>query len=207
MKHAQALVLHATLAVVCVLAATLVPASAQEAPSLGEGSQGPLVVYYSRQGHARMLATALKNHLHADIEEIRSEKGRGIFTIICEQLFGLGDRQAAPEKDLTRYNPIIVVAPIYFMKLSAPARTFIERSIPTGKDVYVFTTSGGPLAGFTKNGIRKLVEKRGLNAMGVHGFQIGKKTQADFDNETAAFLARNPIGTPGAGTAPAGEAP
>ena len=90
MKHAQALVLHATLAVVCVLAATLVPASAQEAPSLGEGSQGPLVVYYSRQGHARMLATALKNHLHADIEEIRSEKGRGIFTIICEQLFGLG---------------------------------------------------------------------------------------------------------------------
>ncbi|MCX8043634.1 MAG: hypothetical protein N3B18_05835 [Desulfobacterota bacterium] len=169
------------------------PAYAQEVSALKEQLSKPLVVYYSRQGHARMLATALKNHLNADIEEIRSEKKRGVFTIMVEQLFGLHDRQKAPEKDLSQYNPFIVVAPIYFMKLCAPARTFIDRSIPEGKDVYVFTTSGGPLAGFTKNSIRSFVQKRNLNVQGVHGFQIGKKTQADFDNETAAFLAQHPI--------------
>ena len=193
MKHARTFLVHTALTVVSIVAVSIQPVYAQEAVPQPEQSSRPLVVYYSRQGHAKMVATALKNHLHADIEEIRSEKKRGVFTIMLEQLFGLDDRQAAPEKDLSQYNPLIVVAPIYFMKLSAPARTFIDRSIPAGKDLYVFTTSGGPLAGFTKNSIRSFVQKRSLNAKGVHGFQIGKKTQADFDNETASFLARNPI--------------
>lgn len=193
MKRIRILLLTVIAAAVWCVIASVMPVSAQDAPAQSEQSNRPLVVYYSRQGHAKMLATALKNHIHADIEEIRSEKKRGVFTIMMEQLFGLDDRQAAPEKDLSQYNPIIVVAPIYFMKLSAPARTFIDRSIPDGKDIYVFTTSGGPLAGFTKNSIRSFVQRRSLNPKGVHGFQIGKKTQADFDNETAAFLAQHPI--------------
>lgn len=156
------------------------------------GAKKPLVVYYSRTGNARMVATALASHLNAEIEEIQSEKDRGIFTIIGEQYFWGDDRQKPFEKNLQDYSPIIVVAPIYLMKLSAPGRFFIEDVIPEGSEVYVFTTSGGPLAGSTQKGIMELVIDSGLIAKGVYGFQAGK-TQEEFDNETRDFLQETPV--------------
>jgi hypothetical protein len=153
----------------------------------------PIVLYYSRQGHAEMVAAAFKNQLGCEMEKIASTKDRGIFTLMAEQTFNLSDDQDAPAKDLTAYNPVIIVSPIYFMRLSAPARTLIEKYIPKGKRVYVFTTSGGPLAGFTGRGIRALAEENGLAVQGVHGFQIGKKTQADFDKEVLGFLTKNTV--------------
>jgi flavodoxin len=152
----------------------------------------PLVVYYSRTGNARMVATALAAHVNAEIEEIQSEKDRGIFTIIGEQYFWGGDKQKTLEKNLQDYSPIIVVAPIYLMKLSAPGRLFIEEVIPEGSQVYVFTTSGGPLAGSTQKGITELVTESGLVAKGVYGFQAGK-TQEEYDNAIRDFLAEHQL--------------
>jgi flavodoxin len=153
----------------------------------------PIVLYYSRLGHAEMVATAFKNQLGCDMEKIASKKERGMFTLMAEQTFNLSDDQDAPAKDLTAYNPIIIVSPIYFMRLSAPARTLIAKYIPKGKRVYVCTTSGGPLAGFTGRGIKALAEESGLVIQGVHGFQIGKKKQADFDAEIQQLLAKTPV--------------
>jgi len=171
---------------------TLNSVGAAEEELLEDSTKKPLVVYYSRTGNARMLATSLGNHLDAEVEEIPSEKDRGIFTIIGEQYFWGDDRQELFEKNLQDYSPIIVVAPIYLMKLSAPGRFFIEEVIPEGSEVYVFTTSGGPLAGFTQEGITELVIDSGLVAKGVYGFQAGK-TQEEFDNETRDFLQETPI--------------
>ena len=127
------------------------------------------------------------NHLDAEVVEMPSEKDRGIFTIIGEQYFGGDDRQKPFEKNLQDYSPIIVVAPIYFMKLSAPGRFFIKDVIPKGSEVYVFTTSGGPLAGLRKKALRRLVTDSGLVAKGVYGFQAGK-TQEEFDSAMGEFL-------------------
>ena len=173
------------------LAADSVSAAAEEVqavPSLKK----PLVAYYSRTGNCRMVATALATHLDAEVEEIPSEKDRGIFTIIGEQYFWGDDKQKPFEKNLQDYSPIIVVAPIYLMKLSAPGRFFIEEVIPEGSEVYVFTTSGGPLAGSTQKGIMELVVDSGLVAKGVYGFQAGK-TQEEYDNATRIFLQRQPL--------------
>jgi flavodoxin len=161
--------------------------------AISDNASRPLVVYYSRQGHARMLATALSSRVGGDLAEIESTRSRGVARITWEQLFGLSDAQEPMGREVESYNPIIVVSPIYFMKLSAPGRTFIETAIPPGKDVYVFTTSGGPLAGFTARKIRTLAEKHSLNVRGVHGFQIGKKNQEDFDNEVQDFLVETPV--------------
>jgi hypothetical protein len=171
---------------------------AGSASAVGEEEQAaisakkPLVVYYSRTGNARKLATALGNQPDAEVVEMPSEKDRGIFTIIGEQYFGSDDRQKPFEKNLQGYSPIIVVAPIYFMKLSAPGRFFIKDVIPRGSEVYVFTTSGGPLAGSTQKSITALVTDSGLVAKGVYGFQTGK-TQEEFDNATRDFLAKTPV--------------
>lgn len=147
----------------------------------------PLVAYYSRTGNARMVAHSLAASLDAGIEEIPSEKDRGILTIMGEQWFWGGDKQKPFEKNLEDYSPIIVVAPIYLMQLSAPGRYFIEEVIPEGSDVYVFTTSGGPLAGFTQEGIEELVTESGLAAKGVYGFQAGK-TQEEYDGAVLGLL-------------------
>ena len=157
----------------------------------------PLVAYYSRTGNSRMVATSLAKHLDAEIAEIPSEKDRGIFTIIGEQ-WGWGDDKQKPfEKKLQDYSPIIVVAPVYLMQLSAPGRFFIEEVIPEGSEVYVFTTSGGPLAGFTQKGIEELVTESGLIAKGVYGFQAGK-TQEEVDSLVCEFLKKHQItGAPG----------
>ena len=144
-----------------------------------------------------MVASALAKHLDAEVAEIPSEKNRGIFTIIGEQWFWGDDRQKPFEKNLQDYSPIIVVAPIYLMQLSAPGRFFIEEVIPDGSDVYVFTTSGGPLAGFTQKGIEELITDSGLIAKGVYGFQAGK-TQEEFDSLVCEFLKEHQlIGAPG----------
>ena len=178
----------------CVLACAGSPVTRNaSAEAQQDNATKPIVLYYSRLGHAEMVATAFKNQLACEMEKIASKKERGMFTLMAEQAFNLSDDQDAPAKDLTAYNPIIIVSPIYFMRLSAPARTLIEKYIPKGKRVYVFTTSGGPLAGFTGRGIKALAEERGLVVQGVHGFQIGKKKQADFDAEIQQLLAKNPV--------------
>lgn len=152
----------------------------------------PLIVYYSRTGNARMVATALGNNLGAEVEEMPSEKDRGIFTIMGEQWFWGDDKQKPFEKNLQDYSPIIVVAPIYFMKLSAPGRFFIEEVIPDGSEVYVFTTSGGPLADFTWEGIMELITESGLVAKNVFGFQAGK-TQEEYDNATLDLFEKHEL--------------
>jgi flavodoxin len=178
----------------CVLACAGAPATRDAAAEAQQdNATKPIVLYYSRLGHAEMVAKALSNQLGCDMEKIASKKDRGMLTLMAEQTFNLSDDQDAPPKDPAGYNPIIVVSPIYFMRLSAPARTLIEKYIPKGKRVYVFTTSGGPLAGFTGRSIKKLAEESGLIVQTVHGFQIGKKTQGDFDAEIKTFLEKTPV--------------
>jgi hypothetical protein len=109
-----------------------------------------------------------------------------------EQWFWGDDRQKPFEKNLQDFSPIIVVAPVYLMQLSAPGRFFIEEVIPDGADVYVFTTSGGPLAGFTQKGIEELITDSGLIVKGVYGFQAGK-TQEEVDRLVCEFLKKHQI--------------
>jgi flavodoxin len=161
----------------------------------------PLVVYYSRTGNCRTFATTLGSQLNAEVEEMPSEKDRGIFTIIGEQYFGGDDKQKAFEKNLQDYSPIIVVAPIYLMKFSAPGRFFIKEVIPEGSEVYVITMTGGPPPESAHKKIAKMATDSGLVVLGVHGFQAGK-TQEEFDNETRDFLQETPI----LGSLPAGLA-
>jgi len=162
----------------------------------------PLVVYYSRTGNCKMVATALKNQLGCELAEIVSKEKKGVGSIMRDQLFNLDDDQQPFVKELKNYNPIVIAAPIWFMRLSSPARTFIKKTDLMGKDVYIFTTSCGPLAGWVSNTIRGFATSHGLNVKSVQGFQISKKTeggkrvpkaQADFDKDIQEFLIKTPI--------------
>jgi flavodoxin len=156
-------------------------------------STKPFVVYYSRTGKARMVATALKNQLGCEMGEIVSHSKKGVFTIMLDQLFNRDDCQEPFAANLKAYNPIIIVTPVWFMRLSSPARTFIKTADLKGKDAYIVTTSGGPMPESRKKAFNEFAAKHGLTVKGVVGLQIGKKTQADFDKEIKGILENLPL--------------
>ncbi len=165
----------------------------KEAPTSLENNSKPFVVYYSRTGRAKMVATALKNQLGCEMGEIISDSKKGVFTIMLDQLFNRNDCQQPFPTSLKEYNPIIIVSPIWFMRLSSPARTFIKNTGLKGKDTFIFTTSGGPLPEGRKKAIGKFASEYGLNVKAVTSLQIGKKTQTDFDKEIQENLKTLPV--------------
>ena len=160
----------------------------KEVPTSLEHATMPFVVYYSRTGRAQMVATALKNQLGCEMGEIMSDSKKGVFTIMLDQLFNRNDCQQPFSKNLKGYNPIIIVSPIWFMRLSSPARTFIKNTDMKGKDAFIFTTSGGPLPEGRKKAVKEFASEYGLNVKEVISLQIGKKAQPDFDKEVQEIL-------------------
>lgn len=169
-----------------------------EAPELAaDNGTRPLVIYYSRTGKAKMLATALKNQLGCDLEAIVSNEKRGVGGIFLDQIFNLKDDQQPFAKEIQKYNPVVLVAPIWLLRLSSPARTFIKSGILKGKEVYIFTTSGGPMSSRNKS-IAGFAAEYGLNVKGVFNiFKVGKKAQEDFDKDVKAVLEKTPIKSAG----------
>ena len=170
--------------------------SGQQATALvaDDNSTQPLVICYSRTGKARMAATALKNQLGCEMADIVSKRQISVSTIMADQIFNRNDDQDQFSKDLKQYNPIIIVSPIWFTRLSSPARTFIKQQADLkGKDVYVFTTSGGPMQ-FKNEAIGDFARDQGLTVKGVFNLKGAmKKTQEDFDRDIKAILETNPI--------------
>ncbi len=168
----------------------------QETSFAPDNATQPLVVYYSRTGKARLAATVLAHRLGCETAEIVSKRSIGIFTITFDQLFNRTDEQEAFVKDLRNYNPIVLVSPIWFMKLSSPVRTFIQRHEDLkGRDVYIITTSGGPMEKKNED-IAAAIREHGLTVRGV--FNIGrimKKTEQEIGADIDAFLARYPLRT------------
>ncbi len=164
--------------------AVLPCAAQQQAPASDNATAAvsavkPLIVWYSREGHSQLVAETLQKMLGCDMEKINSQKDRGIFSIAGEQLFGVPDDQEKISRDLTPYNAVIIAAPIYFMKLCAPARSFMElnRQALKGKDLYVFVTLGGKLSDGKVKAIKEYGAGLGLNVKEVFYLQMGKKDE------------------------------
>lgn len=149
----------------------------------------PLVVYYSWTGRARMVAHALKKQLTCEVAEIMPQQPIGIATIVLDQLFNRDNKPQPITHDLKRYNPVIIVSPIWFMKLSSPARTFIDTTPDLrGKNVYIITTSGGPMEERNQS-IWDYAKEKGLKVRGVFNISgVMKKTQEDIDRDVASLL-------------------
>ena len=153
----------------------------------------PLIVWYSRTGTSQLVAETLQQQLGCDRERIPSTKDRGIFSIINEQIFDGADEQRKFPRDLAPYNPVIIAAPIYFMKLSAPARAFMElnRDALRGKDLFVFVTLGGKLSEEKMQAIKDFGSGLGLTVRQVAFLQTGKKDE--FPRRISELVKQGPL--------------
>jgi flavodoxin len=143
----------------------------------------PFIVYYSRTGSAQKVASALQNQLGCGMEGIVPASKIGIGTIFMDQIFNRKNKQEPLKQNLAEYDPIILVTPIWFMRLSSPARAFIKQGALKGKEVYIFTVSGGPMSKGRKNAFKEFGAEHGLTVKEVHSLQVGKKTPADLEKE------------------------
>ena len=90
-----------------------------------------LVVYYSRSGATRTLATALRSDLHCDIERItdRADRGGplGHLRSIFDALFERPADIVPMRSDLGAYDLVIVGGPVWNGGIATPVRAFLER--------------------------------------------------------------------------------
>lgn len=107
-----------------------------------------LVVFYSRTGTTRKLATAIGAGCRADIEEIRdvrSRKGilRGWWRSILEVRRGSETPILPTEKHVEDYDLVVVGTPVWASSISSPLRTWLNRHRRELKRVAVLVTQGG----------------------------------------------------------------
>jgi len=106
-----------------------------------------LVVYYSRSGNTRKVATAISNGLKCEIEEIKDTKKRtGLWGWLMTGRDGakkLLTKIKDIEKDLGSYDIVIIGGPIWSWNLSSPVRTFLSQYAEQIKSAAFFCTEGG----------------------------------------------------------------
>lgn len=121
-----------------------------------------LVVYYSRTGNTRLVATKIAAALGADLEAIRDDTRRtGIFGYLRSGREAFRRRLvriAAAEHDPAGYDLVVIGTPVWNVSLSSPVRSFLRRHRSAIRAAAFFCTCGG--AGMDRT-LRQMVEESG----------------------------------------------
>jgi len=101
-----------------------------------------LVVYYSRSGHADLVAKQLAARCHADLERIEDRSPRqgvtGHLRSALESILGLRPAIARACRHPADYDLVIVGTPVWFWGVASPVRTWVHRHRAELKQVAVF---------------------------------------------------------------------
>ena len=111
-----------------------------------------LVVYFSATGATKRLAERLSRLLHADIFEIEPEikyteediRWPDRSNRACMEMKNKRFRPLVSKKleDAGKYDKIVLGFPVWYYTAPTIVNTFLEENNLTGKDVYIFITSG-----------------------------------------------------------------
>ena len=120
-----------------------------------------LVVYYSYTGHTKMIAESIQKQLNCDILEIEPVKPYSTdYQTVVDEEQNNSSLNKVPEiqeidKDLSKYNEIIIGSPVWWYTIAPVIRTFLTKYDLTGKVIKPFATNAGWL-GHTFQEIQKL---------------------------------------------------
>lgn len=110
-----------------------------------------LVVYYSRTGNSKKVATEIARNLLCDVLEIKSSptypKGFwGYQRALIHAAFKRIPSIQIESSNITRYDLVIIGGPMWGSSLSSPVRGFLATYRGQLKDVAFFVTQGGNFA-------------------------------------------------------------
>ena len=106
-----------------------------------------VVLYYSRTGRTRKIAQLIRMKLKADIEEIKDhQKRKGILGFINSGNEAYLKKRIPiekPQKDLLKYDCVIIGTPVWAGSVSSPVRSFMLQYKDQFKKVAFFCTRLG----------------------------------------------------------------
>jgi flavodoxin len=130
------------------MAPSLIPINPQPHRANYSDAMKSLIVYYSRSGHTRKIATELAKLFDADIEEITlvSEPGTGLLGYLRAgwSTFTGKDAKLKPARKNPRdYNLVILGTPIWNFALSPPVYAYAKQHARELPKLAFFCTEGG----------------------------------------------------------------
>jgi flavodoxin len=106
-----------------------------------------LVVYYSRSGNSKKVATEIARKLDSDLEEITTDVSySGFFgyqRALVHVLFNHFPKIQKINRNLNDYDLIVIGCPIWGTFIAAPVRSFLFDYKDTLTNIAFFSTQGG----------------------------------------------------------------
>jgi hypothetical protein len=101
-----------------------------------------LIVYYSHSSNNQLLANELKRRLDCEILRIEDQGKRTRLTIFLDLLFKRRPRIKKYSQDISVYDHVILVGPIWASGIATPLKTFLLQE-HSNLDSYSFITVCG----------------------------------------------------------------
>ena len=129
-----------------------------------------LVVYYSKTGNTRKVATAISRVLGSDIEEIVDMKNRkGIIGWLSggrDSTLKNHTKIKRPKKDTSGYKLIIIGTPVWAWTVTPAVRTYMVKKCKHLKKIAFFCTNDGS-PGNTFKAMQEICEKKPVAALSI----------------------------------------
>jgi hypothetical protein len=159
-----------------------------------------LVVYYSRTGTTRRLATDLAKALGADIDEIHDAGGRMGFVGYWRSVSEARGRRATVISpalhDPAAYDLVVIGTPVWAWSLSSPVRAYLTLNRPRLPDIAFFATLGGAGADSAFAQMHGVAGKPPRQVLAVTAAEVAAKS---YGKKLLAFV--DTLLTPSAATA------
>jgi len=128
-----------------------------------------LVVYYSRSGSTRTVAAALAHGVEGTLRQLVDANARtNLLAAAMAALFRRSARLVNPDYDVSGYETVVIMTPIWVGNPAPAANTFLRTVNLTGKKVLIVALgeSGANLA--TSSHLEQMARARGGQVIGVH---------------------------------------
>ena len=180
----------------------------------GETQDGKtLLVYYSRTGLTKLVCDTLKQHIDAEVLEIKDTRNRsgrwGYYYAGFDSVLNRYTKIEPEKIDLTPYSSIIVLSPVWNWKLSVPIRTFIHNNRFDGKKMFFMTTANNEVTKYEGYGddapfmkryfrdylrgkcetMKAFVKESGVEVTGYYHVPTLEKTNQEIIDRTTGYVA------------------
>lgn len=147
-----------------------------------------LVLYFSRSGNTRELATMIHKKVGGDIAEIKTVKPypkdhkEATEQVKKELASGFKPELQPLTINIAQYDTVFIGSPCWFSHISTPVSSFLLQNDMSGKTLIPFMTHGGSGLGQIASHIRELCPKANVrDGFGVRGSDV-KNAQKDVNN-------------------------
>ena len=148
-----------------------------------------LLVYYSRTGYTASVARELAAMAGWDSEEIRDRHSRvgpwGFMRSLLDVLLGRHPAIQKSNKDPADYALVVLAAPVWMVRLSAPIRSYIAQHRKDFRNAAFFCTYGGKGAERAAEQCASFIGKPLVATLGITDVEIEK---ADYRAKLDKFL-------------------